>query len=58
MKIIKHVHHQFDVFTGDGWLNWTRVKVKKNHMTGQVYIEFVGGSKLNKADFFNLKRMF
>ncbi len=41
MKILKvKTHPLFDVFLGDGWLNWSRYLIKKGKLI------YIGGTKL------------
>ncbi len=41
MKILKvKTHPLFDIFTGDGWLNWSRYLIKKGKLI------YIGGTKI------------
>ena len=44
MKIISLGHNLFDVFVGDGWENWTRVRYNKQ----QRLLVKVNGANLPK----------
>ena len=52
--IIKQVNTTvIDVFTGDGWLNWTRFEIN-----GRV-LKKVGGQAMEDSDFYKLyKKVF
>lgn len=57
MKLIKHISNMYDIFQGDGWETWTRIKVVKT-TTGTYFFTRVSGSPLTKELILSLKKEF
>jgi len=49
IEVQKVDHDVVDVFTGKGWDNWTRFKVKR--IKGRVYLEKLNGQSLDSGVF-------
>ena len=52
MEIKQVAKNILDVFTGQGWLNWSRFHVKYHE--GKAYPKLIKGQPLNKEDFDDL----
>lgn len=51
MKIISVNRNTIDVFTGEGWENWSRFKLTKHGP------KLISGQKLSNENFSNLTRL-